>query len=200
MTQGTAGRRGLHWKTVGAKLSARGRRGASVEEAVGSTRRRWRRGTRWTVSICAPGFIGAEGGDFEAPSSGASGTRKRGRGPLWLNNVRTRMRCTRRGAHPRRRLPTFAGPAGPTWRAAAWGSRGHLSGATSFRGPQAVWELLNDFKDGARRDDERHQQAAASKWGRGLPTTLCNRGRRSCDIEDTYLPQESQRLHSTFGH
>ena len=74
---------------------------------------------------------------------------------------------------------------------------------TSSVGLQAVWELLNDFRErGPVAMDERRQAAAASKWGPVRfhdfvhPNPALVR-----EIEDNYLPQEAQRDYdSTFGH
>ena len=209
-----AGAAGLHLEDqLAPKLSgtAAGKRCIPVEEAVGKYKAAVaaRDALDPDFVICARcDYIGAEGGTFDdAVERCIRYKEEAGVDLIWLNNVQNKEEVHEAAERiPGAVMPTFGGaPPGPTLEELqAWGVAVAIFPAlTSSVGLQAVWELLNDFRErGPVAMDERRQAAAASKWGPVRfhdfvhPNPALVR-----EIEDNYLPQEAQRDYdSTFGH
>ena len=209
-----AGAAGLHLEDqLAPKLSgtAAGKRCIPVEEAVGKYKAAV--AARDSIDpdfvICARcDFIGAEGGDFEGAVERCIRYKEEaGVDLIWLNNVQQKEEVHAASERiPGAVMPSFGGPPpGPTLEELQeWGAAVAIFPAlTSSVGLQAVWELLNDFKErGLVAMDERRQQAAAGKWGAVRLHDFVHPGDALVrGIEDEYLPQESQRDYdSTFGH
>lgn len=216
MTQGyvNAGAAGLHLEDqLAPKLSgtAAGRRCIPVQEAVGKFRAAVaaRDALDPDFVICARcDLIGAEGGSFNAAVERCIRYKEEaGIDLIWLNNVQHSEEVHEAAERiPGAVMPTFGGPPpGPTLEELeAWGvAVAIFPGMTSSVGLQAVWELMNDFKErGPIAMEERRRQAAASKWGPVRFQDFVHPGPDLVrEIEDTYLPRESQRDYdTTFGH
>ena len=209
-----AGAAGLHLEDqLAPKLSgtAAGKRCIPVEEAVGKYKAAVaaRDALDPDFVICARcDFIGAEGGTFDDAVERCIRYKEEANVDLiWLNNVQNKEEVHEAAERiPGAVMPTFGGaPPGPTLQELqAWGVAVAIFPAlTSSVGLQAVWELLNDFKErGTVAMDERRAQAAASKWGAARLHDFVHPGDGLVrEIEKQYLPQDAQRDYdSTFGH
>ena len=208
-----AGAAGLHIEDQEfPKLSgtAAGRRCISTEEAVGKYKAAVaaRDALDPDFVICARcDFIGAEGGDFEGAIERCLRYQEAGADLIWLNNVQQKEQVHEAAERiPGAVMPSFGGaPPAPTLEELQeWGAAVAIFLAmTSSVGLQAVWELLNDFKDrGPAAMDERRRQAAAGKWGAAnFHDFVYPGGGLVRDIEDNFLPADVQRDYgSTFGH
>lgn len=209
-----AGAGGLHLEDQESpKLSgtAAGRRCISVAEAVGKYKAAVaaRDALDPDFVICARcDYIGAEGGDFDAAVERCVRYKEEANVDLiWLNNVQHKEQVHEAAERiPGAVMPTFGGaPPGPTLEELEkWGVAVAIFPAlTSSVGLQAVWELLNDFKErGLAAMEERRQQAAASKWGPVRFHDFVYPGPGLVrDMEEHYLPHEAQRDYdTTFGH
>lgn len=190
--------------------TAAGRRCISTEEAVGKYKAAVaaRDAIDPDFVICARcDFIGAEGGDFEGAIERCLRYQEAGADLIWLNNVQEREHMQAAAERiPGAVMPTFGGrPPAPTLEELhEWGiSVAIFPAMTSSVGLQAVWELLNDFKEqGIAAMDERRQRAVNGKWGAtNFHDYVYPGGALVRDIEDNFLPAEVQRDYdSTFGH
>ena len=208
-----AGAGGLHIEDQEfPKLSgtAAGRRCISTEEAVGKYRAAVaaRDAIDPDFVVCARcDFIGAEGGDFEGAIERCLRYQEAGADLIWLNNVQHKEQVHEAAERiPGAVMPTFGGapPAPSLEELQEWGVAVAIFPAmTSSVGLQAVWELMNDFKErGLAAMSDRRQQAAAGKWGAAdFHNFVYPGGALVRDIEDKYLPRDVQRDYdSTFGH
>lgn len=187
-----------------------GRRCISTEEAVGKYKAAVaaRDSLDPDFVICARcDFIGAEGGDFEGAIERCLRYREAGADLIWLNNIQQKEQVQEAVDRiPGAVMPSYGGrPPAPTLEELQqWGVAVAIFPAmTSSVGLQAVWELLNDFKErGIAAMDERRQQAAASKWGAtNFHDYVYPGGALVRNVEDTFLPAEAQRdYENTYGN
>jgi methylisocitrate lyase len=126
---------------------------------------------------------------------------------IWLNNVQEKGQIEEAAKRiPGAVMPTFGGapPAPSLEELEAWGIAAAIFPAmTTSVGLQATWEFLNDFKErGQAAADERREQTRASKWGAVRFSAFSTPNADMVkEIEDKYLPEESQRdYENTFGH
>jgi len=188
-----------------------GRRCISQEEAIGKFRAAMAAKQELDPDfvICARcDLIGAEGGSFEESLERCIAYVEEAQVDLiWLNNVQTVEEVAIAAKKiPGPVIPHFGGPPPePTLQQLEdLGVAAALFPAlTTSVGQQAVWELLNDFRErGPIALAERRDAARASKWGpvrfdtfASLPSSKIK------EIEDAFLPPEKQRDYGhTFGH
>ena len=209
-----AGAAGLHIEDQEfPKLSGTGagRKCISVEEAVGKYKAAVaaRDAIDPDFVICARcDLIGADGGSFDAAVERCIAYVEEAKVDLiWLNNVQEKGQIEEAAKRiPGAVMPTFGGapPAPSLEELEAWGIAAAIFPAmTTSVGLQATWEFLNDFKErGQAAADERREQTRASKWGAVRFSAFSTPNADMVkEIEDKYLPEESQRdYENTFGH
>jgi 2-methylisocitrate lyase-like PEP mutase family enzyme len=186
-----------------------GRRCISLAEAVGKYRAAVAARDKIDPEfvICARcDLLGAEDGSFEkAVDRCKAYLQEGGVDFVWLNSVQDREQV-------RRACKEIPGPV-----LTIWGGEGSAPSPaeyeemgvrialyptfTSTFAIQAVWQLLNDFRErGPAALAERSAQAKASKWGVIDQKRMLGAGDIR-GLEDQFLPQESHRDYdSTWGH
>ena len=186
-----------------------GRRLIPVDEAVGKYRAAVdaRDSLDPSFAICArTDAIGAEGGGFEeAVERAAAYVREGGVDFVWLNSAQSREELREACARiPAPVLTSWGGPRpAPTLdELEQLGVRIALYPVVASRpGAQAVWEMLNDFRErGTAAIEEWNARAAESRWGPvDMGRLVGADGVRG--LEERYLPQDQRRDYdTTFGH
>ena len=189
--------------------TAAGRRLIPIEEAVGKYQAAVaaRNAVDPEFVICARcDGIGAEGGTFDdALQRSVAYVRDGGADFVWLNSVETREQLRRACAEiPAPVLVIWGGPdpAPSPEEYAALGARMVLYPVfTSTYAIQAVWQLLNDFRErGPVALTERVAALKTSRWGLADPVALTG-AKNIRALEDRFLPATSRRDYEhTWGH
>ena len=157
--------------------------------------------------ICARcDAIGAEGSSFDdALARSIAYVEKGGADFVWLNTVSTRddiRRACKEIPAPVLAIWGGDGPAPSPAEYEAMGVRIALYPTfTSTYAVQAIWQLLNDFRErGPEALAERSAAARATRWGLLDQKTMAG-AERIGEIEKRYLPAEAQRDYAhTWGH
>ena len=154
------------------------------------------------------GEINGRAGTFaEAVERSVAFVEEGGADVAWINTPQTfedmRIACE---TIPGPVIPLYGGPP-PAPTLDEWlqiGAAGVLyPSMTTTVGLQAVWELMNDFKErGVVAMQDSQKRARASKWGVISPQSLLNpNAEKVAQIEADFLPKEQQRdYEGTWGH
>jgi methylisocitrate lyase len=192
-----------------------GRRCISQEEAIGKIRAAVaaRDDAESDMLIAARtdligGEINGKAGTFEeAVERSIAFVEEGGADVAWINTPQTfedmRIACEK---IPGPVIPLYGGPP-PAPTLEEWvqiGASGVLyPSMTTSVGLQAVWELMNDFKErGVVAMQDSQKRARDGKWGAINPQSLLNPStKKVAQLEAEFLPKEQQRdYEGTWGH
>jgi 2-methylisocitrate lyase-like PEP mutase family enzyme len=191
--------------------TAAGRRCISEEEALGKVKAavEERDALGSDMLICArTDLIGSEGGDYEmAVDRCIKFSEVAGADVVWINTPSTFVQMQDACARiPGPVIPLYGG-APPAPNLDEWKQIGAAAvlfpSMTTTVGTQAIWEMLNDFKErGVDALREASERGRSGRWG---PVNIQNLLRPSphkvAQLEADHLPQEAQRdYENTWGH